>query len=759
MGGSYSWVTAHNKTLVRHWTDPQSVSPYLPFIGKYEGQDHLNHLPYVLMVLLIVFPLPLMGMALGGLFLIKKPQKVLLHAFSFALGMVFFDLLAFIYVILFNIGDQTAPVFFNLMLALFLLELPVTILAIIHWFVLKRCANLPYKHYYNYWTQSTKKDDAVIDRIFRNVVLYKRKKKQTPRLQTEVTLGNSENAPQVNYAQQVRMSTVFFDLTLYQSFSRRNRYNYVKSRNREAVSRSYPLWLGMIIICVPSMLQQLVYSTYTFVDKLFAVSLAPHAYMNGQYTNSEILNAINLATRYGTIAILMTYAFAALIGASSLILFSYGYGRRNKAEMSKVFGNSLTTVFIISCLMVFLAFFVIKPFIFFQQTTPNTHTLAYKMGYWYVFILFMFTPLQFLTTVLVSLIRGEGKSGLAFFIIITSFLVNMLLNWIMLTYTNLGLNASAIATGLVYTLTAILSTIFIFTDKMSYIRCSSRDLWLDRVIFLNLIAFGLSTFVQTIALAVALLFQTHLVTHVATRTGDIFSENNGTISNGLIQLFAAMTPWRILLISPVNGFAVGTRAMLAYNYSARKMQRYNKINKYFIITVVTYGTIAYACIIGLAPQMISLFLKNGSDFPNINHYRWYFVASTIFVILLSVYLYVLGYYQAKAENLKSFLISSVRSWIILIPLLYLAWSFSWAIWADNRDVAVFFFIARSLADVLTALSYVPLIIKFQKESKPLNLGKELYSDLDQEIIAFTKQMKANRWSVRRFLKHFDPSFS
>ena len=54
---------------------------------------------------------------------------------------------------------------------------------------------------------------------------------------------------------------------------------------------------------------------------------------------------------------------------------------------------------------------------------------------------------------------------------------------------------------------------------------------------------------------------------------------------------------------------------------------------------------------------------------------------------------------------------------------------------------------------------MPLIIKFQKESKPLNLGKELYSDLDQEIIAFTKQMKANRWSVRRFLKHFDPSFS
>lgn len=60
-------------------------------------------------------------------------------------------------------------------------------------------------------------------------------------MQTEVTLGNSENAPQVNYAQQVRMSTVFFDLKLYQSFSRRNRYNYVKSRNREAVSRSYPL--------------------------------------------------------------------------------------------------------------------------------------------------------------------------------------------------------------------------------------------------------------------------------------------------------------------------------------------------------------------------------------------------------------------------------------------------------------------------------------------------------------------------------------
>ena len=52
----------------------------------------------------------------------------------------------------------------------------------------------------------------------------------------------------------------------------------------------------------------------------------------------------------------------------------------------------------------------------------------------------------------------------------------MLLNWIMLTYTNLGLNASAIATGLVYTLTAILSITFIFTDKMSYIRCSARDL-------------------------------------------------------------------------------------------------------------------------------------------------------------------------------------------------------------------------------------------------------------------------------------------
>ena len=102
------------------------------------------------MVLLIVIPLPLMGMTLGGLFLIKKPQKVLLHALSFALSMVFLDLLALLYVILFSIGDQTAPVFFNLMLALFLLELPVTILAIVHWMILKRCSNLPYAHYYNY---------------------------------------------------------------------------------------------------------------------------------------------------------------------------------------------------------------------------------------------------------------------------------------------------------------------------------------------------------------------------------------------------------------------------------------------------------------------------------------------------------------------------------------------------------------------------------------------------------------------------------
>lgn len=46
----------------------------------------------------------------------------------------------------------------------------------------------------------------------------------------------------------------------------------------------------------------------------------------------------------------------------------------------------------------------------------------------------------------------------------------------MLTYTNLGLDASAIATGLVYTLTTILAATFILTDKMSYIRCSSRDL-------------------------------------------------------------------------------------------------------------------------------------------------------------------------------------------------------------------------------------------------------------------------------------------
>ena len=726
MGGTFAWnnppTSAGGSPT---WHPPQSVSQYIPFFGSNLDYNIINQLPYILMIIFIIGIITIVTLVTLPLWLIKNKKHKFIHLIIFNVLFSMFFILALIYSILIG-TDKTVTnkslVIYMILITIFeffILTLSISYLVLIR-MLLKNNIKID-------WTKVKKRN---INNIFLNV--HHHKADLTKNQENEIKLVSTEKKLFINY-------------NLLAKIKPKERYRFLLTKKREAIFRNYPLWFAFVYVCISGIIQQLVYSGYLVVNKILIIAFSVHAYA-GTGASEIIVDNLNLATRYATIINNIVLAFVMLIAASSCLLFSYGYGRRDKNEMSRVIGNSITNGIIVSVIVIAVGLGLEQELIKFQQSKGNgTTTQDYKMAYYYIVLLICSFPLQLASFLFLGYLRCEGKTLLTTLILVVSFVIDIILNIVLLKFTSLGIIASAIALLITYIFSFITCLLFTIFDKHSLISFKLRDLKIDSCVTKYLYIYGCTNFVQVISSGVGMLMVGHLITDSPINAIDFpnISPTSGDISNGLIQNLAAMSTWMILFVAPLTGLIIGAQSMISYCYSARHINRMWKFTK-----LIFYISSIYCCIIllivGIAgTNMMSLFSDLNKFKTSVFYYRINFVMyASIFIFLPASYVGICMF-QAINQPRKSLLLSSIRSWINYMPFVIIAWAVTWIAQARGNHHPYNWFFGITIVQNCTLLIWVLLMwIAFYKKHKKRLHRKDKISRIDEEINNFSQLIKS-----------------
>lgn len=178
------------------------------------------------------------------------------------------------------------------------------------------------------------------------------------------------------------------------------------------------------------------------------------------------LTAISLSMP--VLCFMQMFGFA--IGAGGAITISVKLGKRQLSDASGIFSVCIIAVTAVSLLFTVLSFFITRPLTMFLASTPELQALLEP----YLFIFICFIPSLNICLVLANMMTVDNnpKLGAAAFIVANA--VNLLLDYIFLRYTDMGMTGAALSSMIGFG-SGILLVIPYALSKKRMLRFSLRE--------------------------------------------------------------------------------------------------------------------------------------------------------------------------------------------------------------------------------------------------------------------------------------------
>lgn len=154
-------------------------------------------------------------------------------------------------------------------------------------------------------------------------------------------------------------------------------------------------------------------------------------------------------------------AIAALLGMGGTTVISVSKGKRDNEAANQTF-TSVALLTLILCLLM-LVCQVVNPAFFCSLLTTDEQ--LYPLTFDYYRVLLMGTPLIIIVSTFGYVLRADGQPKYASVILITSNVVNLLLDVILIKVFDMGIRGAALATVLGYVVGLVLLCIYLFSKK------------------------------------------------------------------------------------------------------------------------------------------------------------------------------------------------------------------------------------------------------------------------------------------------------
>lgn len=407
--------------------------------------------------------------------------------------------------------------------------------------------------------------------------------------------------------------------------------------NNQEVLKTEKVGILLLKYSIPSILSMMITSLYNTVDRAFI----------GSIKDIGALAISGLGVTMPLFTILGAFCVSIAVGGSTNI--SIKLGEDNKVEAEKILGNMVLLEFVVGILIAFLGNLFLDDILYIFGASNST--IIYARDYMSVIFAGAFFNLPGFA--LNSAIRGEGNPKLSAEIMISSCILNLILDPIFIFKFNMGIKGAAIATVICQFFVFILSISYFIRGK-SNLKLKLENIRIQNRFLKIIVLVGMTQFFMELASGFIHLF-----------TNKILKIYGGDLSIGAMTIITSIV---LMFLMPIYGISQGMQTIIAYNYGAGERNRVKKTLLLAILSSIIILTLGLILIQFFPESFIKIFTddKNLTNLANQGLKINSITLPTIGVSILGAV-----YFQIIGESKISIFLSLLRQVILLIPILTL----------------------------------------------------------------------------------------
>lgn len=442
-----------------------------------------------------------------------------------------------------------------------------------------------------------------------------------------------------------------------------------------------PIGSLLIKYSIPAVIAMVVNAIYNIVDRIFI----------GNYVGEEALGALVIAFPL----MMIIFAFASLVGAGAGALMSIKLGEKNRREASHVFGNSISVGFIITAVTLIVIYINLDSLLVLLGASVEILPDAKS----YMNIILVGFVFQILSFILNNTVRVEAQPLLPMVAMLSSAIINIILDFVFIAVFDWGVQGAAIAT-ITGQFVGFVILMSFYLRRKSSLHIMKKDLVPNFKIIGEIFTIGFSSFIGTVGVSVAMT--------ILNRSLGEYGGNAAITSMGAINSLYA------LFIMPIMGLQQGMQPIVGYNYGAKLIKRSYATLKIALVVSTIFATLVFAALQLFPELFIGMFMDSKSETMGIA-----VDGLRIFMLmlpLLSINILGVAFFQSTGNGRMALILSLLRQFILLIPLVYILPQFF--------GLAGVWF-ATPISDGLSIfITFIALIWSYKK-TKSLGINKEL----------------------------------
>lgn len=390
----------------------------------------------------------------------------------------------------------------------------------------------------------------------------------------------------------------------------------------------------MLRMTIPAILSMTISAVYNFVDRIYIGKLDPLA-----------LTAVGLSMPIQIIIM----SFVLLIGIGSASLVSLRLGSDDKETAERILANAFSILLLTLSMVCIVCQVFIDDILRFIGTSEN----VLEMTRTYTSIIIIGSPMTLIGFGLNHSLRARGDAKLSMYIIVSSAIINMVLDPVLIFTFDLGISGAALATIISQ---GIASTLILYklastntdTLKLKFKYTSKLDAGLIKPIFEN----GVPVFMMQ---AIAIIVNIALNRSIVKYGGDI-SLASFTIISSVFQVY------HMVLV----GIIQGNQPIIGFNYGAGFHCRVLKTLN-LSVRLSTAISVTLWLVVMIFPESIaSIFTsETGLISSSVTGLRLYFMVLPV----VGFQFIIAQYFQAIANPKKATVLLLLRFGLLLLPLL------------------------------------------------------------------------------------------
>ena len=385
---------------------------------------------------------------------------------------------------------------------------------------------------------------------------------------------------------------------------------------------------------IPSVLGMLAISSANIVDGFFI----------GNYVGDFGLAAINISLPIFS----FLFGFALILAIGSSVVSGKLIGEGDIKNASNIFTKTIISITLFSFIICSFLFLNIENILYLFGADENLTKIAIE----YLSVILIFIPFLMIGVVLDYFVRVDNRPNLAFIALLSSALINFILDYFLIVYLQKGIFGAGLATGI-----SQLALIFIllphfFSKKatLKFVKPIGNYIQIIKALY-N----GASEFVNEISIGIMTLIFNYVM-----------------IKNFGVEGIAAFTVIEYLLFIGVMisfGISDSLQPIISKNFGAKKSKRIEEFLKLAFISTSLVGFIMIILLLFIPDTLTNIFLEDT------NYKTKQLVVnfvSFIWIIFLfdGINLVVSSYLTAIHKPLASMIIALSRSFIFPVFFLF-----------------------------------------------------------------------------------------